>query len=396
MKLLTQSALLASGISLLTSPASFAADSITTALQEGTVDLNFRLRYEGVEFDPLDDSDALTLKTRLTYKSADYNGLSFLLEMDDVTAVDKVDYRTAGNDTSNLGTAVIADPEGTEVNQATVSYKTDGSLFTYGRQSILLDNQRFVGGVGWRQNEQTYDAFSFKNTSVEKLTLFYSYVFNANRIFGEDNPIGDHSHETHLLNINYSGWSAGTLIGYAYLIDNQDAVDLSSDTMGIRFSGKAGNFSYTAEYATQSDSGNSTLDYDADYMLLEGGTKLGPVNLTLGYEVLGSDDGDAAFSTPLATLHKFQGWTDRFLGTPGTGVEDLYLSGGFNAVGAKFSLVYHDLAADEGSANYGSEVGFTASKKFGAYGLALKYADYSADDFGSDTSKLWLTLSAKF
>ena len=41
--------------------------------------------------------------------------------------------------------------------------------------------------------------------------------------------------------------------------------------------------------------------------------------LTAGYEELGSDGGVAAFQTPLATLHAFNGWADLFLTTPGDG-----------------------------------------------------------------------------
>ena len=45
-----------------------------------------------------------------------------------------------------------------------------------------------------------------------------------------------------------------------------------------------------------------------------------------GYELLGSDDGKVAFNTPLATKHKFNGWADKFLGTPKEGLEDVYLT----------------------------------------------------------------------
>ena len=43
-----------------------------------------------------------------------------------------------------------------------------------------------------------------------------------------------------------------------------------------------------------------------------------------GYEVLGADDGAAltSFQTPLATLHKFQGWADKFLTTPPNGIRE--------------------------------------------------------------------------
>ncbi|WP_339897068.1 alginate export family protein [uncultured Gilvimarinus sp.] len=373
------------------------ATSLKEALTEADVKLNLRLRYEDVSWDGLEDSDALTLRTRLSFTSADYHGFGLMLEMDDVTALTDVDYRTAGNDASNPGTALIADPEGTEVNQSYLSYQGFGTTFRYGRQRILLDNQRFVGGVGWRQNEQTYDAFSLKNQSIDNVTLFYSYLYNVNRIFGEDNPIGDHKHESHLLNANFGGWDAGSLSAYAYLLDNKTAAALSGDTYGARWMGTLGAaFTYNLEYATQSDAGDNPVSYDADYMLAEAGLMVGPVKLGGGYELLGSDNGIAAFSTPLATLHKFQGWTDRFLTTPVDGVEDFYVSVSGALGGVKLLAAYHDLASDYGSTDYGQELDLSAAKQFGPVTVLVKYADYQADDFGSDTQKFWLQLSSVF
>ncbi|WP_052481040.1 alginate export family protein [Gilvimarinus agarilyticus] len=373
------------------------ATNLKEALTEADVKLNLRLRYEDVSWDGLEDSDALTLRTRLSFTSADYHGFGLMLEMDDVTALTEVDYRTAGNDASNPGTAIIADPEGTEVNQSYLSYQGFDTTFRYGRQRILLDNQRFVGGVGWRQNEQTYDAFSIKNNSADDITLFYSYVYNVNRIFGEENPIGDHKHESHLLNAHFGGWDAGSLSAYAYLLDNKTAAALSSDSYGARWMGKVGDsFTYNLEYATQTDAGDNPVSYDADYMLAEAGLMVGPVKLGGGYELLGSDEGRAAFNTPLATLHKFQGWTDRFLTTPDDGVEDFYLSASGAVAGIKLLATYHDLASDYGGIDYGQELDLSAAKQLGPVTVLVKYADYQADDYGSDTQKFWLQLSSVF
>ncbi|MEZ5508662.1 MAG: hypothetical protein R3F47_02015 [Gammaproteobacteria bacterium] len=73
-----------------------------------------------------------------------------VLEFDDVTALKDEDYNdTAGNGQDN---PAIADPEGTEVNQVYLSYQgLDKTDIRYGRQRILLDNERFVGGVGWSE-----------------------------------------------------------------------------------------------------------------------------------------------------------------------------------------------------------------------------------------------------
>ncbi len=369
---------------------SMSAETITEALKEGDVKLSFRMRYEEVDVDG-NDVDLTSLKTRLTYTSAEYEGFSGLIEVDDVTHL--------GDDDGG-----VADPEGTEVNQAYLSYTFSDTTVKYGRQRILLDNQRFVGGVGFRQNEQTYDGLTVVNKSLPDTTLFAAHIDNVNRIFGEDSPIGDHENDTYLFNAKYAGFKAGTLTAYAYLIDNEDAVAYSTDTYGIRFAGKTGDFGYALEYATQSDADDNPNSYDADYVLAEGSYKIGDVTLKAGYEVLGADDTDGQFITPLATLHKFQGWNDKFLGG-GTGnitggIEDMYFSASTKLAGVKLSVVYHSLESDDSGASgmddLGSEIGFVAAKKFGPVGLSLKYSDYSADDYSVDTDKLWLTASASF
>ncbi|MCK7597732.1 alginate export family protein [Microbulbifer sp. CAU 1566] len=364
--------------------------SIADALSQGDVTLGFRARSEFVDVDG-SDVDLTSLQTRLTFTSAAYEGLSTLIEMDDVTHITEFE-------------GGVSDPEGTEVNQAYLAYASGATTFKYGRQRILLDNQRFVGGVGFRQNEQTYDAFSVTNTSLADTTLFLARVSNVNRIFGEDSPVGDHTNDTYLLNGKYAGLSAGTLSGYAYLIDNEDAAAFSTDTYGARFAGSQANLGYTLEYAMQSAAANNPASYDADYLLAEGSYKVGGITLAAGYELLGADGADGQFITPLATLHKFQGWSDKFLGG-GTGnisggIEDVYLSVGTSLSGVKLALNYHQLSSDDsdvsGMDKLGSEAGFLVAGKLAGVNLSMKYSAYTADDFSADTDKLWLTAQAQF
>ncbi len=377
------------------------ATSVTQALTEGDVKLSFRLRFEDVGVDTAagDDlaTDLLSLKTRLTFTSMDYKGFGLGLEMDDVTHV--TDYEPEAP-------AVILDPEGTEVNQYFLTYKFAKSVAKYGRQRILLDNQRFVGGVGFRQNEQTYDAFSITSNDVENLSIFAAYVTNVNRIFGEANPAGDHSNETVLFNSKYAISPAIALTGYYYGIDNLTAPGFSTDTMGLRATGSIQSFTYAAEYASQTEAGDNPAQYSASYMSVEGSYALEPVKVTLGYEVLGADGSDGQFITPLATLHKFQGWTDQFLGggsgnVPG-GIVDGYLSVVGTVGPVKLVGSYHLLSSDDsdvtGIDDYGSEIGFVVAGKLKGVGLSLKYADFSADDDSglNDVSKLWLTAESTF
>lgn len=376
MSTLPSKLLLAAAVTAAT-PTAFAAESIAEAFQNGSTSVSFRLRFEDVDVGGV-SNDALTLKSRLTYKTDTFNGFSALFEADDTTVLGDEDYTG------------IADSEYTDVNQAYLAYSAADTTVKFGRQRILLDNQRFVGGVGFRQNEQTYDALTLTNKSLPDTTLFYGYISEVNNIFASDAK-----HETHLLNAKYTGLPFGTVTGYYYQIEPDAAAD-SIDTFGVRFTGSqpAGDAKllYTAEYASQDQNNGSK----PDYYVLEGGVSVSGVTAKLGFEVLESDNG-VGFNTPLATKHKFQGWADKFLGTPGTGIEDLYLTVGTKVAGVKLLAVYHDFEAETTSADLGSEFGFVVAKKFGKnYGLSLKYADYSAGDTGVDTDKLWLTATAKF
>jgi len=382
-----------------------AADSIADALKEGDTVVSLRLRYENVDVDDdstLDGSDAITLKTRATYTSGDFKGLGMTLEFDDVTSLKSVNYPDKVNSGENGPT--IADPEGTGVNQVYLSYKAMDTTAKYGRQRILLDNQRFVGGVGFRQNEQTYDALSVSNNSVKNLTLFAAHIYNVDGITGTNAD-----HDTNLLNVGYKT-PVGKVSAYYYDVEGEtkyDDLDASatSKTVGIRFAGntKASNikFLYTAEFAKQSE-GHNSKSYDAKYNHLMAGVSVTGVTAKIGRESLGADN-DITFRTPLATKHKFQGWADTLLAHGKYGIDDTYVTVGTKIAGIKLLGVYHRFDANDGvndGDEYGSEIGFVVGTKLdNGIGLNLKYADFSKGDDSigkNDTKKLWLTSTYKF
>ena len=126
--------------------------------------------------------------------------------------------------------------------------------------------------------------------------------------------------ENHKLAAFYYDLEVDERSGYA----TGKTVDNSTRTLGVDYDGKIGIVGLRAAYAGQTDTGDSTLNYDAEYYVLEGALNFSVVNVKLGLEVLGGDNG-VGFKTPYATLHKFQGWADKFLTTPGDGIEDLYI-----------------------------------------------------------------------
>jgi len=373
-------------------------NSITDALINGKTSANMNLRYEGVsQGNALKDASAFTLRTRLTYETGTFSGFSSLVELEDSRVVAGIDdyNNTLGKNAGEY--SVIADPETTELDQAFLQYKQDKFSVKAGRQVITLDNHRFVGHVGWRQDRQTFDALSLDFTPMKGMTLDYSYITQRNRIFAEAKDIDSNDH---LLNASYKT-GIGKVTAYGYLLEVDNDTDNSLDTFGLRLNGGK-DITYSVEYATQSSESGGT-SYDADYLLAEVGTKFSGIDLKLGYELLGSDDGNYGFSTPLATLHKFNGWSDQFLNSPKEGLQDLYASIGGKLAGGKWALVFHKFDADQASAtvdDLGSEIDAVYKYSFTKnYSGGIKLAAYSAGDVGSgkvDTEKLWLWVNAKF
>ena len=380
-------------------PTAFADSAVATgvkdALAQSKVDVSFRARYEGVDQDGLDNASGLTVRSRLSVNTGAFNGLSLAVEVDNVSAlVDNyndltVDYM--GNE------AVIADPELTDINQAYLKYTNNNFTVKAGRQRINQDGQRFIGGVGWRQNEQTYDGYRVQYKANDKVNFDYTYVYNVNRIFGPDSvKAGDLSGDLHLFNSAFKFAENHKVSAFAYVFDFDTAATLSSSTYGFLYKGKLGAVNLVASYATQSDNGDNPNDYSADYYNFEAGTKLGKVTVKAGVEMLGSDNG-IGFATPLATLHKFNGFADKFLGTPGAGLEDIYLTAVTKINGVKLVATYHDYSSDVDGINYGSEIDLVAAYKLNkTYSFLAKYANYNADEFSVDTEKLWLMVTAKF
>ncbi len=386
------------------------AETLAQAITGGEAKLSFRYRAENVhQVGFAKDAFASTLRTKLKYSTGVFKGFSGVLEFDNVTNVGA----TAFNSTVNGKTRfpVIADPEITEVNQAYIAYTgiADTTLMA-GRVALNMNNQRMVGTVGWRQNDQTWDMAAFVNSSIPDLTITGAYVWNVNRIFGNAHPFGDLKTDTVIVDAKYKGLSFGDFTAYGILIDlHHPAVfGLSTSTFGARFDGKQkfGESHLTAlyeiEYATQSDNANNPRNYTVDYFHVSGGLSAHGVTGKVGYEKLGSAGGVVSFQTPLATLHKFNGWADKFLGTPAAGLQDWYGSVSYQVEGEgpmnglKFDAIYHDFSADTGG-SYGTEIDLQVSKKFMKhYSFGVKFADYQANGFASDTQKIWFTFGAAY
>jgi hypothetical protein len=391
-------------VSVLAAP-TYAADSdaFVQAITNGKTTLNLRLRHELVDDQAQpQDANATTLRTRLSYTSAAWHKLSAGLEFDYVAALGSDRF----NDTRNGNAAfpVVADPDGADLNQAFLRYEQSGNSVTVGRQRINMGNQRFVGGVGWRQNEQTFDAIRGQFTPYKNVLVDYSYIDNTQRIFGPEKgtPAPKLDSDHHVATVTWALRPELIASTYGYWLSFADAAALSSRTLGVALTGELKHsdlaLDYRVEVARQQDYDNNPVAFSADYHHLVLGLRAAGIRVGVGEELLGADaSAGVALQTPLATMHAFQGWTDKFLNTPATGVKDQYIDLGTKISGVALKAVWHDYTADTGSANYGQEWNLQASKTLlKRYTLTAKYANYRADTLARDTQKIWLMAEAAF
>ncbi len=397
-------------LSLLFAAHTAAGEGLDALVTDGKAGLELRYRYESVEqSDKPSTAGANTLRLRLNLASGSVGGFSGFAEFDHVQVIGDEHYDSTRNGLTNY--PVVADPAGTDLNQVYLQYAgPTGTTVRLGRQRILLDNERFVAPSTWRQNEQTFDAFSLETKALPGATATYAYIDEVRRVFGPDSGSPPESFDSgsHILNLKLTKPPVGALTVYGYFLDFDDAPQFSADTYGARYDGihalgKKMKFGWALEYAQQRDVGDNQASIDADYSLIELSLKGSAVGAVVGRETLSGESGtfstatNPAFQTPLATLHKWQGWADKFLTTPSAGIEDTYV--GFNGSLAGFSgqAVWHDFKAEATSLDYGTELDLSVSRKFAKrYEVLVKYADYSADGLFTDTRKFWLQFGAVF
>ncbi|PZR33649.1 alginate export family protein [Caulobacter segnis] len=403
--------------------------TISDQIGAGKLILEVRARYEGVDQTRTatlrDRADAFTIRTRLGWETAEWNRLRGLVEFEDVRQAGGEHYavNVPGASTPPLNGAdkarypVVNDPDVTELNRAQVTWTPSAALqVTAGRQRILIDDQRFVGNVGWRQDEQTFDAVR-ADMAWGRFKATYAYVSHVNRILGE---LRDWDSDSHLFNAMWSPSEALRLEGFVYALDFGNSAINSSITKGAKASGKTWlglyQLAYNATWARQSDYHHNTPDFSLDYFGADLAATFDIYTAKVSYESL-EGDGTRGFTTPLATVHAFNGWSDAFVSPGGNksfvdGLEDLNVSLNvkprFRATyffNTDLVARYHDFDDQRTGANLGHEwdLQFTAAITT-KLSVQLKYADFQrvkSVPIGTaappaSRTKTWLTLEYKF
>lgn len=396
--------------------------------------LDGRLRWEDVKAGAA-VADAVTMRLRAGVEVKDKaSHLSFLVETEGNLALDKrynafpgtfTAAQVGGSHQRRTQYATVADPEDIALNRIQVQYKDKGATITLGRQRINLDDERWVGSAGWRQNEQTFEAVRGE-FNLAGVSLDATYADKVDTIYGNDSGArAGLEGKFWFLEGGVKKDKVASLKGFAYLLDYSptpvfSTLANSSQTYGLRATANVAlskklKLNMIGSFARQSNYGLNPSRYSANYGNGELSLDYKYLTAKAGIEVLGADAGasnatNRAVQTPLATLHKWNGWADLFLTTPNDGLVDNYYGAGIKlpmvkaVKGLNAQVVAHWYGSSINSIKYGREIDASLGFKTGPLGWLVKYADYrsegpallSGNVRNPNTKKFWLQTEFSF
>ncbi|WP_029522775.1 hypothetical protein [Persephonella sp. KM09-Lau-8] len=391
--------------------------------------LEFRPRYEYVDVDKSGnkEANALTIRTKVGVKIGTVlgvQGLSAVLEAIDVSAlVDDYAPQKAGYET-------VLDPDNTRLTQAYIAYSLGNYAFIAGRKYVAIDDHRFIGTVGWRQMPQSFGVLAIAGKPIQGLDFLLAGIYERKGITDtpEDwsrgkvlNADWQLDKMPIILDVNYKVIPQLRIKGFAYLLTD------IHNTYGIKASGKVDlggiKVSYLGEYAKQTDpyendNRDEKPDVDTDYYRLKVGASAMGFFANVMYTYFGDGDvnkKEPGFSTPLATLHKFDGWSDQLLaGAAGGfdyGMKEWCISAGYkNPTIGKLMIAYLTFDSDKDPGTIGKSIGseidaLYAKKLTKRLSFLAKAAWYDADNGyytggnlkgDKDVTKYWLQLDYKY
>ena len=277
-----------------------------------------------------------------------------------------------------------------------------------GRQALVYDDQRILGGLDWAQQGRNHDAALIKykkdNFMLDVALAFNQDYSNPTGFISSGtayNTTGFFSYKTMQMLYMKKKWDKMT--GSLLLLNNGfqefDAVNAADgvsnlQTLGTHLTYKEGGFGLAANAYLQTGKRQGGVDVKGAYLLgLDATYKASPkVGLGLGLEMISGNDGGAgetgAFFPLYGTNHKFNGFMDYFyVGNHANsiGLVDVHASANFK-LSPSSSLMVKALnfrgeqALASGEKSLGTEIDLVYKKKFKGYALVLGYSQMFASD----------------
>ncbi|MUH38014.1 hypothetical protein D9O36_19345 [Zobellia amurskyensis] len=292
----------------------------------------------------------------------------------------------------------------------------EGFSTKIGRQMLVYDDQRILGGVDWAMQARNHDA-ALLQYKKGKFMMDLGLAFNQDFTATTANPGGFQSVGTaynttgffsyksmQYLYLRHKGeaFSASGLImnnGFQNFTGDADAqvADGVSNlvTLGTHLNYKKGSFGAALNAYLQTGERQNSVDVSGAYLLgldLTYNVTKG-VSLGLGAEIISGNDTSTtdkteAFFPLYGTNHKFNGFMDYFYvgnHANSVGLTDIHASVKF-ALGETSSLMVKVLnfsgeqELPSGEKSLGTEVDLVFAKSFKGYGLAIGYSQMFASD----------------
>ncbi|MEM7486769.1 MAG: alginate export family protein [Bacteroidota bacterium] len=340
-------------------------DNLSNAIGSGEFVFNGKLRFWHANDDAASASQAYTFGTNFGYLTKAYKGFQIYIEGESVVALTPDLYFDSVNGLTDLTN--VTDPETLELNQAHIAYNSsfNGTVLEVkvGRQAAIVEDERFIGRVSARQDDQTFDALYGRVQNDQKgLAFEYAYMYQVNRLVAEE---VDWRSDSHAFMLRYFKNEKVRFGLFTHLLDFQeDAPNVSNQTYGITIDrgplpkDKTA-LNYRTAFAYQSEFGDNPTDYEAFLINAEVGVSFPSVGIfSIGYELASSDNGIASYQFPLSTGQRLHRISDVFIDPPADGLHNPYFTAECNNLfwGIGGWLGYHAYFSEEEGDILGQEI----------------------------------------
>ncbi|MEN0002997.1 MAG: alginate export family protein [Bacteroidota bacterium] len=367
-------------------------ENLAKKMGEGEFVFNGRLRYWFAENESLEASHATTFGTNFGYLTKSYKGFQIYVEGESVVALtphlffDGLNGRTERTN--------VTDVETLELNKLRVSYSdtlNNGTSlqFKVGRQAALVEDERFIGNVSARQDDQTFDAIYGKLQNDQKgISFEYAYMYQVNRLLAE---VVDWRSDSHAFMLGYYKNDLAKVGLFGHLLDFQEDNPLGSNkTFGFTFDRSRLPpdriaLNYKTAFAYQSEYGDNPTNYDAFLINAEIGISLPKIGVfNLGYELATSDNGIASFQFPLSTGQRLHRISDVFINPPAEGLHNPYFTAESRNIfwGIGGWLGYHTYFSEEEGTFFAHEIDLVLYKQIipDLLRVELTYSNFFAEE----------------